>query len=342
MAPPARLSAALSIGLGLIGLAACALAEAATPIPKEVVNLPIVFRQSMPTPTGTDDRPVAPTPTPTAEPTTTPTAVATPGSEARFAVIGDYGLDGRPEEAVAELIARWAPDLILTVGDNNYPSGKAETIDDNIGQYYHQFIYPYLGRFGPGADVNRFFPSLGNHDYEYASQSYEPYLDYFTLPGNERYYDFTWGPVHFFALNSDPHEPDGIEADSTQAGWLYTRLAYSSSPWQIVYFHHAPYSSGLHGSTEVMQWPFREWGADVVLAGHDHTYERALIDDFPYFVNGLGGGPRYGFGEPAPGSQARYNADYGALLVDVWGDRIEFSFVTRGGELIDFYVLWAR
>ena len=56
-------------------------------------------------------------------------------------------------------------------------------------------------------------------------------------------------------------------------------LAASTAPWKIVYMHHPPYSSSQHGSTPGMQWPFENWGASLVLTGHDHTYERILRDD---------------------------------------------------------------
>ena len=95
--------------------------------------------------------------------------------------------------------------------------------------------------------------------------------------------------MHFFALDSDPREPHGRSIHSEQARWLRERLASSTATWKIVYMHHPPYSSGSHGSVEEMQWPYQEWGATAVLAGHDHVYERIVRDGFPYFVNGLGG-----------------------------------------------------
>jgi len=143
----------------------------------------------------------------------------------RFAIIGDYGEGGKAEKDVADLVKSWNPDFIITVGDNNYPDGAAETIDQNIGKFYHEYIYPYTGSFGDGADSNRFFPSLGNHDW--TSDHAQPYLDYFTLPGNERYYDFLWGPAQFFAIDSDPREPDGVGKFSIQAQWLQSGLAAS-------------------------------------------------------------------------------------------------------------------
>jgi hypothetical protein len=271
-----------------------------------------------------------------AGPTNTPEPSPTP-SPLRFAVIGDYGEGNQAEQDVADLVKSWNPELIITLGDNNYPSGAAETIDDRIGRFYSEFISPYQGAFGPGAGQNRFFPSLGNHDWDTAGA--QAYFDYFTLPNNERYYDFVWGPVHFFAVDSDSREPDGVSRVSPQAQWLQERLAASTSPWKIVYFHHPPYSSGYHGPVDWMIWPLAEWGASAVLSGHDHTYERLLVDGIPFFINGVGGGPIYYFIQIDPRSQVRYNDDYGAMLVTADEIRLIFQFITRRGEVIDEHTL---
>lgn len=255
----------------------------------------------------------------------------------RFAVIGDYGNGSQAEGDVAALVKSWEPELIITTGDNNYPVGAASTIDQNVGQFYHEFIFPYLGGYGEGSDINRFFPSLGNHDWY--TPGAQPYLDYFTLPGNERYYDFTWGPVHFFALDSDADEPDGNTSSSVQAQWLQSRLTGSTAAWDIVYFHHPPYSSGIRGDKIWMQWPLREWGADLVLSGHDHTYERIFRNGLVYVVNGLGGSTIYPFGIPVEGSQVRYNDDFGAMLVEASAQQLSFRFVNRANEIIDSYQL---
>lgn len=257
--------------------------------------------------------------------------------EFRFAVIGDYGNGNQNEADVAALIRSWNPDFIITTGDNNYPDGTANTIDEHIGQFFHEFIAPYKGSYGEGAQENRFYPSLGNHDWH--APNAQPYLDYFTLPGNERYYDFTWGEVHFFVLNSDTDEPDGADSSSVQAAWLQSRLAASTSHWKIVYFHHAPYSSARHGPSERMQWPFAQWGADVVISGHDHTYERISKDGIWYFVNGLGGVGRYEFNNIVDGSQVRYNEDHGAMLVEVGREIMRFQFINRQGSVIDDFEL---
>ena len=272
-------------------------------------------------------------PTTTSVPTTAPIP-----NMVRFAVIGDYGLAGGLLEAVATLVKSWNPDLIITVGDNNYPDGEAKTIDKNIGQYFQDYIHPYQGDYGEGADINRFFPSLGDHDWRMPNA--RPYLDYFTLPNNERYYDFVWGPVNFFALDSDEHEPEGVDQSSIQAQWLQSALAASTAPWKIVYFHHPPFSSTFRGPVDWMRWPFQEWGASVVISGHEHVYERFLINDFPYIINGLGGQPsRYNFRFPREGSEVRYRSGHGAILVEASEAQITFEFITIKGELIDTYTL---
>jgi hypothetical protein len=255
------------------------------------------------------------------------------GALTRFAVIGDYGSDGPIERAVAELVTRWRPSFILTTGDNNYPRGEASTIDANIGLHYHEYIGGYRGQMGCGADRGRFFPALGNHDWLTAGA--QPYLDYFTLPGNERYYDVQWGEVHVFALDSDSSEPDGILADSVQARWLKARLAASTARWQVVYMHHPPYSSGPHGSSFQMRWPFKEWGADLVLAGHDHTYERLNIDGLTYIVDGLGGASFYAMGQPIEGSLVRHTGTAGALLIEADASTLRARFQDAAGQTID-------
>jgi len=255
-------------------------------------------------------------------------------AQVKFAAIGDYGSAGSNEEAVANLIDSWNPELIITMGDNNYPHGSASTIDENIGQYFHHYIYPYTGSYGTGSDSNKFFPSLGNHDWD--APNAQPYLDYFELPGNERYYDFIWENIHFFVIDSDPDEPDGTSQTSVQANWLHNTMQNSSSDsWKIVYFHHAPYSSGEHGSTSYMQWPFKEWGANTVLAGHDHTYERLEVDGLTYFVNGLGGRSKYSFPNIIPESIVRYNDDYGAMLLEAFETELICKFINKEGVLID-------
>jgi hypothetical protein len=74
------------------------------------------------------------------------------------------------------------------------------------------------------------------------------------------------------------------------------------------------------------------------LTGHEHNYERLLVDGIPYFVNGLGGGPIYNdFADILPESQFHYSADHGAMLVTASAADVHFEFYSRTDKLIDQY-----
>lgn len=275
--------------------------------------------------------------------TTTTTSEPEAPAVVDFAVIGDFGDGGPLAGAVASMIGEWDADFIVTTGDDTYGDETRETA---IGQFYSDYIGAYVGSYGPGSSINRFFPSLGNHDYADGG-GLESYLEYFVLPGagvettgtsgNERYYDFVWGPVHFFALNSNPGEPDGVTSTSAQARWLQARLAASTAPWQVVFFHHAPYSSGTeHGSVEDSQWPFAEWGADLVLNGHEHIYERLAVDGITYVISGLGVSHYPIADPPLPESRFSYSDDdAGALLVTACDAAMLLEYRTLERGVID-------
>ncbi len=265
-------------------------------------------------------------------------------------VIGDYGsayLGGASlsnVQAVANLIKSWNPDFIITTGDNNYPDGEASNIDTNVGQFFHEYIYPYLGTFGAGASSNRFWPSIGNHEWPFGVSFLQPYLDYFTLPGNERYYRHRQGPVEIFAVVGDQQDPDGATPTSAQALWLSNALASSTAPWRVVYFHACPYSSSqTHGSAthqaDNMLWPFTQWGANAIYTGHNHLYERVLTNGLNYVTIGLGGGRIDGFVAPIAGSLSRYNTTYGAVRLTVTETNFVSDFINIFHQVIDSYTL---
>jgi len=268
---------------------------------------------------------------------TLPKVEPPPPDTIRFAVIGDYGSGSYQVEDVALLIRSWKPDFVATLGDNNYPNGAADNIDHNIGRFFHTYISPYKGSYGPGATTNRFFPIPGYRDWG-SSTGLQPYLDYFALPGNERYYDLVWGPVHLFMLDTDEREPDGATATSIQGCWLERRLSQSTGSWKLVFANHAPYTSHSVEDIHRMRWPFKAWGADAVLSGFYHIYERLLVDGLPYFINGAGGSWISNFGEIDANSRFRYAEDYGAMLIDASDTRITFRFVNRDGRIVDEHI----
>ena len=158
-------------------------------------------------------------------------------------------------------------------------------------------------------------------------------------PGNERYYDFVQGPVHFFMLDTDQREPDGASASSVQGRWLERKLSQSKAPWKLVYASHAPYTSHRVPDVEYMRWPFKAWSADAIFSGFYHVYERLHVDGLPYFVNGAGGTWISSFREIDDSSQFRYREEFGAMLIDATDTHITFRFVNRVGRIVDEYGL---
>jgi hypothetical protein len=266
------------------------------------------------------------------------------GSDAtRFGIVGDFGDASASEAAVASMLDGLSPEFIVTVGDNSYGGNQ----DTNVGQFYADYIGDYQGSYGAGSATNRFFPALGDEDIE-SGGGLSGYLDYYTLPGagipapadsgNERYYDFVRGPVHFFAINVHRTEPDGRGAGSAQQDWLQAGLAASTAPWQVVLVHYPPYSSKRSDSDA--RWPYEEWGADAVLSGHRHVYERLEVGGIPYIVNGLGGVSR----SSTPGSflsqsRAFYNDDFGAMIGTACTAGITFEFRSLSDGVVDTHTI---
>ena len=308
---------------------------------------------------------------------TTDAVVAT--STYVFAQIGDFGAsagsgdyDGTNAGKVATLVKGWNPQFVITTGDNSYNATGGDMTtslyDTNVGQHYSDFIFPFgtgqSSTYTSTATENKFFPAVGNHDY--VSDSLALFQSYFTLPGNERYYDFLKGGVHFFCVNSgfasdgDAVEPDALSGSSTahrgedsiMADWLQSKLASSTAHWKVVYFHHSPHTSGDGGSNAdyapgntSMRWDYSGWGADAVISGHSHNYERLKdASSFPYIVNGSGGAPLHGWAS-SPGllagitSVLKYNTKQGAVRGTVTGDTLKFEFIDYDGTVQDTLTL---
>jgi hypothetical protein len=255
----------------------------------------------------------------------------------RLAIIGDFGQRGRPEARVTTLVKSWNADAVITTGDNIYPSGKQVDFDKNVYRYYDWMI-----------DQEMFFPVLGNHDWGYPwdegfmAGEIPLLLSLPYLPGNGRYYSVVFGEnlVETFIIDSDAREPDGRSATSIQARWLEAEMKNSTATYKLVFLHEPPFSSCLFGDITVMQWPFEDWGADAVFAGHCHFYERIMKNGFPYFINGSGGGQEVTpFETITEGSTVQYLNDFGAQLIEVTADKMIISFITAEGDLIDRFTI---
>jgi hypothetical protein len=194
----------------------------------------------------------------------------------RFLAFGDSGGGGADQYALAEQMQSFPYGLIVHTGDIAYDKGTLQQFEDNVFGVYQDLL-----RSIP------FWPIAGNHEYETANAA--AYRDVFALPGDsgEQWYSFDWGRIHFSALDT--------ERDfATQVAWLDRDLEANKLPWKIVFLHRPPYSSGHHGSDVTLRnllAPIVEkHGVHLVLAGHDHHYERMKPQGgVNYVVTGGGG-----------------------------------------------------
>lgn len=254
-----------------------------------------------------------------------------------IAVIGDWGGDTSDESAVRTMVTTLAATDVVTIGDNIYPMSPIKSIDEQIGKHYASFIKPYTGSFGPSAAVNHFFPAIGNHDWDGLGdpKNLDPWTAFFSqLPNNKRYYDFCTGDVHFFVLDGSPNEPDGNYETSAQAEWLRAKMFLSAATWKVIVVNEAPYSST--GANDLLNWPFKSWGADMVISGKPKNYERFLVGNLVYIVNGLGGdGDIEPISSPASGSLLQYSANYGAGKLTASPKFLKYEFFATDGTLVD-------
>ncbi len=196
----------------------------------------------------------------------------------RFVVLGDTRTDAAAHQRVADRIAILAPDFYLHTGDLVENGARADQWDTFFEVEKE-----------PLANIP-FFVTLGNHEV-----NHQNYFDLFYLPYNERWYSFDYGNAHFVCLEVDGYA--SYDPGSAQYRWLENDLASTDRAWKFVFFHIPPYSSGPHGSdARVIEalTPLFEWyGVDLVFNGHDHDYERSVVNGVTYIVSGGGGAPLY-------------------------------------------------
>jgi 3',5'-cyclic AMP phosphodiesterase CpdA len=247
----------------------------------------------------------------------------------RAAVYGDSRTEYKQHREIVKSMIKNEPDILLHTGD-------MVTSGSKYADWGEQFFRPLADLI---AQIPS-YPTLGNHEYNGSGRML--YYDFFSLPGNEQWYAFTYGCARFVMLDSNVDFSSG----STQRLWLMKEFAspgYGNSKWQIVLFHHPPYTSGGHLGNErpiadYLVPLFEEHGVDMVFSGHNHHYERSFKDGIYYIVAGGGGAPLYGFPNRSqnPYSQVRIAAYHHATLdFHCSEDYLEYNVWDNSLNLID-------
>jgi hypothetical protein len=238
----------------------------------------------------------------------------------------------------AALTERLDPDAVAIPGDIQYRSGTMSEFRGSFHGTWGQITAPLR-------------PVPGNH--EYRTPGAADYFDYFAWQSGWRppsWYAYDLGPWRLIALNSNC-EPDRVEcqAGSAQERWLRETLAFEPHRCTLAYWHHPRYSSGFHGS-DPRTTPFwralTEAGTELVIAGHDHHYERFAPQDENgrydatgprEFVVGTGGSHLSVIHSPrAAHSELGDNRNFGVLLLKLYEDAYSWRFVDLEGRVLDF------
>jgi hypothetical protein len=239
-------------------------------------------------------------------------------------------------EATAKLIDR-IPGTVFAAGDLAYPDGSDEQFTNCYG--------PTWGRF-----KERTRPAPGNHEYHKGGGA-SGYARYFgTAAGDpdKAYYSYDLGTWHIVVLNSECAEIGGCGAQSPQTQWLRQDLSQHTSGCKLAYFHKPLFSSGgKHGNDPEVRplWDVLYGaGADVIINGHDHDYERFAPQDpsghldqkrgIREFVVGSGGknSHRKMIGSPVPNSEARNDDTFGVLKLTLHPGTYDWEFVPEAGK----------
>ncbi len=243
---------------------------------------------------------------------------------------GDEGTAG----LLDAIFSGGAPGKVFAAGDNAYNSGTA----DEFANCYD----PSWGRHKA-----RTRPAPGNHDYNTGGAS--GYFGYFGDAAGEPskgYYSYDLGAWHIVVVNSNCWEVDGCGAGSPQEQWLRADLAANPAVCTLAYWHHPRFSSsGSHGSSTLTQaiWQaLYDYGAEVVINGHDHDYERFAPQDpngvadpergIRQFVAGTGGKGHYSFGPPIANSELRNADSFGVLKLTLHSTSFDWEFVPVAGK----------
>jgi 3',5'-cyclic AMP phosphodiesterase CpdA len=244
---------------------------------------------------------------------------------------------GDRDEATAALVAANPTATVLALGDLAYPDGSAQDFADCYGPSW-------------GAFKARTRPVPGNH--EYRTRDARAYFSYFGAAAgdpSQGYYSFELGLWHVVALNSNCKEVGGCEAGSPQEQWLRADLAAHPRECTLAYMHHPRFSSGKHGNTEDVDALWRalaEAKVDVVLSGHDHSYERFHLKNAagsPYgygmrlIVVGTGGASLRPFESLQPDSYVRASVADGVLKMNLRTGWYDWRFLPASGETFTEY-----
>ena len=277
------------------------------------------------------------TATPSVGPSSSLGAVASgPSTDPVLVGAGDIADCSLDKGAATATLLDGIAGTVFTAGDNAYPDGTAQQFTDCYD--------PTWGRHKA-----RTRPAAGNHDW--GTKDLAGYLGYFgaaAAPNGKSWYSYDLGAWHVIVLDSDCDQVGGCTATSPQGTWLTADLAATKARCTIAIWHHPRFSSGEHGN-DADVGPFwkalYDAGADVVVDGHDHDYERFAPQDpdgraddargIRELVVGTGGAELRTFPTTRPNSIVRASVAHGVIRFTLHRSSYDWRFISTTGEFSD-------
>lgn len=259
-----------------------------------------------------------------------------------FIVVNDTQANPDVVNKIATLAWQQRPHFTLLVGDL-VSTGTTK-------EHWTEHFFPNMHALNSRVAL---FPALGNHE-----KDAQFYYDYFSLPDPKYFYQFSYGNLEVFVLDSQRPLTPGSE----QYLWLEGALAASKASWKIVALHKPPYSSDEddYGDTrseqsfggDIMQrFPielYEKHGVDIVWSGHIHSYERShpMIGGKPvagegvlYMITGGGGGNLEKAAPWRMAHSAKVYSGHHYCLVSVHGPKLRIEAFDLNDRLFDFVEL---
>ncbi len=246
---------------------------------------------------------------------------------------GSGTADSCAEKATAALLASAPLTAVLTLGDDQYDDGALAKWGQSYGPTW-------------GAFKSITYPGVGNH--EYLTGGAAGYFGYYGAAAGDPskgYYSVDVGTWHLIALNGECSYVGGCASGSAQETWLRADLAAHPNACTLAWWHEPRFTSGWSGNHTMFDAFWKDLyaaGAEIVLNGHDHIYERfapqtpGAVADSMYgireFIVGTGGRNHSSIASIQPNSELRNVTAFGVLELTLHPNGYDWSFLPVAGS----------
>lgn len=245
-------------------------------------------------------------------------------ADSTIVVFGDTRSGHAVHKKVVDCILKTAPCAVFNSGDLVW-NGRSKKMWNRFNEIE-----------GPLLRSTKYYVAAGNHEL-----SSEYFRNNFKLPGNGLWYSVNIGGIHFIALDNTSDYAVGSE----QYNWLEHDLQNvpSAVKFRVVVMHYPAYTTGPHrGECKKLQQSlvplFEKYDVNIVFAGHNHGYERSLVNNVYYVTSAGGGAPLYNQKIKSPYSQV-FVRNYNFCTISASGPELKVTALDTAMKTIDAFVV---